>query len=414
MGCIVERQSFPKKPLQTLHSTTKTKYRYRHNIVSQAKNTTVLQAYKKCYHCLWILYDHLVLTRALLGGGAFERPPPPSGFSRIAKKRRRAAPPGFHPPYPPSFPQLLWKFRLKAMWGQVTRSGQVTQLQNNFPIAPRLQCFRESYELSEYDEVISAYKTYILDFWYRWPKVRSFLRPPHSKSMGKKSTLLYLLWRKHFWVESYRIGQLWTIRVKNCITYPSKGHLRSPEVTNRNLPITFDQKKIGDVGLVSVRSSWPGESSDMQYDPYRSSRDLGLTWPEVKLWPWPFKVILYMVRRALTRQTQWYQIRCSIFKIKDFIVEKPFGKFWNFDPWRPQFWPERKNDRNDFEMIFRELSNAAFRFSLRRPGAEIMGEAFKRPPPPAGGGKSRGPAGRGLTRHRLGAGRIRPPSVFPE
>ena len=32
-------------------------------------------------------------------------------------------------------------------------------------------------------------------------------------------------------------------------------------------------------------------------------------------------------------------------------------------------------------MIFRELSNAAFRFSLRRPGAEIMGGAFKRPPP---------------------------------
>ena len=33
-------------------------------------------------------------------------------------------------------------------------------------------------------------------------------------------------------------------------------------------------------------------------------------------------------------------------------------------------------------MIFRKLSNAAFRFSLRRPGAEIMGGgAFKRPPP---------------------------------
>ena len=87
-----------------------------------------------------------ILTRALLGGGGVWTPPPPSGFSRIAKIQRRAAPPGFHPPYPPSFPQLLWKFRPKAMWGQVTRSGQVTQLQNNFPIAPRLQCFRESYE----------------------------------------------------------------------------------------------------------------------------------------------------------------------------------------------------------------------------------------------------------------------------
>ena len=89
--------------------------------------------------------DHQFNPRPAGGGGAFERPPP-SGFSRLAKIRRRAAPPSFHPPYPPSFPQLLWKFRPNAMWGQVTRSGQVTQLQNKFPIAPRLQCFRESYE----------------------------------------------------------------------------------------------------------------------------------------------------------------------------------------------------------------------------------------------------------------------------
>ena len=46
-------------------------------------------------------------------------------------------------------------------------------------------------------------------------------------------------------------------------------------------------------------------------------------------------------------------------------------------------------------MIFRELSNAAFRFSLRRPGAEIMGGAFKRPPPPAGGGNPQAQQGAG-------------------
>ena len=33
-------------------------------------------------------------------------------------------------------------------------------------------------KLSECDEVISVYKTYISDLWYRWPQVRSFLRPP--------------------------------------------------------------------------------------------------------------------------------------------------------------------------------------------------------------------------------------------
>ena len=82
-------------------------------------------------------------------------------------------------------------------------------------------------------------------------------------------------------------------------------------------------------------------------------------------------------------------------KLKILLSKNRFENIWNFDPWWPQFSPEPKNDRSDFELIFRELSNAAFRFFIRRPGAEIMG-AFKRPP--AGGGKSRAPAGRGLTR----------------
>ena len=67
--------------------------------------------------------------------------------------------------------------------------------------------------------------------------------------------------------------------------------------------------------------------------------------------------------------------------LKILLSKNRFGKFWNFDPWWLQFWPEPKNDQNDFEMIFRELSNAAFRFSLRRPGAEIMGGRLKAPPP---------------------------------
>ena len=49
-------------------------------------------------------------------------------------------------------------------------------------------------------------------------------------------------------------------------------------------------------------------------------------------------------------------------------------------------------------MIFRELSNTVFRFVLGCAGAEIDEVVFKHPPPPpAGGGKSRGPAGRGLS-----------------
>ena len=136
-------------------------------------------------------------------------------------------------------------------------------------------------KLSEYDELISAYKTYISDFWYRWPQVVSFLRPPHYKSMGKKSTPLYLLWRNHIWVESYRIGQLWTICVKNLHCLPLE---RSFEVTRGQKPSfanNFWSKRDRDVGLVSVRSSWPGESNDMQYYPFRSSR-VTLAWLDLR------------------------------------------------------------------------------------------------------------------------------------
>ena len=70
-------------------------------------------------------------------------------------------------------------------------------------------------------------------------------------------------------------------------------------------------------------------------------------------------------------------------KLKILSSKNHFGKFWNFDPWWPQFWPEPKNDRNDFEMIFRELSNAVFRFVLRCAGAEIDGGVQTPPPPPS-------------------------------
>ena len=202
--------------------------------------------------------------------------------------------------------------------------------------------------------------------------------------MGKKSTLLYLLWRKRFWVKSYRIGQLWTIREKKLHYLPLQ---RSFEVTRGHQPSfanNFWSKRDRDVGLVSVRLSWPGESTDMQYDPFWSSRDLGLTWPEVKLWPWPFKVILYMVRRALTRQTRWYQIRCSIFKIKDFIVEKPFWKILEFWPletpiltWAKK-WPKMIS-----KWFFASFRTLPFVFLYGDQEPRSWGGAFKRPPPPS-------------------------------
>ena len=129
-------------------------------------------------------------------------------------------------------------------------------------------------------------------------------------------------------------------------------------------------------------SYWPDESTDMQYDPFRSSRDLGMTWPEVKLWPWPFKVILYMVRRALTRQTRWYQISCSTFKIKDFIVEKPFWLILEFWPLVTSIltWVQKyfKWFQNYFSPAFERFLSF---FSTATRSRDHGG--FKRHPPPS-------------------------------
>ena len=132
-------------------------------------------------------------------------------------------------------------------------------------------------ETFEYDEVTS--KRISWDFWYRWPG-QTFLRPPHYKSMGKKSSLLYLLWRKY--------GIISGLQFKKIALHPCKGHLRS-QVTNRNLPITFDQKEI-ETWDWCQRSSWP---CNMTHN-----------------WPWRLDEVKLTLRhfiygsRALTRQTQ--------------------------------------------------------------------------------------------------------------
>ena len=47
-----------------------------------------------------------------------------------------------------------------------------------------------------------------------------------------------------------------------------------------------------------------------------------------------------------------------------------------------QYWPEQRIDRDSFEMIFEELSNAYSRFSLRRLGADLHGGRLDAPPLP--------------------------------
>ena len=162
---------------------------------------------------------------------------------------------------------------------------------------------------------------------------------------------------------------------------PSKGHgghSRSPTVF---LPITWEPNWIETwdcCHCVCLR-----KTHRMMYNlTYLGHRvTLHLTWPKVTFWPWRFKVKLYMVRRTLTRQTRWYQNRCSTFKIKNLIVQKPFWKILEFWPlvtsiltWAKK-WP--KWFRNDFSRAFER--RFPFCSTMRR--SRDRRGVFKHPPP---------------------------------
>ena len=79
-------------------------------------------------------------------------------FFADSKKTATHSAAGFSPTLPPSFPQLLWTFRSWIMRGQVTRSGQVTPLQNiTITPQPTATMFVEKIlkKLLKYDKVIA-------------------------------------------------------------------------------------------------------------------------------------------------------------------------------------------------------------------------------------------------------------------
>ena len=118
-----------------------------------------------------------------------------------------------------------------------------------------------------------------------------------------------------------------------------------------------------------------------------------------------------MVRRALTRQTRWYQNRCSTFKIKDVIVQKPFWKILEFWPlvtsiltWAKK-WP--KWFRDDFSRAFER--RFPFCTTMRR--SRDRRGVFKHPPPPSRWWKIQRPS-RARVNLRPGGGHFGPPWVF--
>ena len=189
-------------------------------------------------------------------------------------------------------------------------------------------CLYESFKYDELECLQNVYLGFLI-----YGTSGQVATSPLPKSMGKKG--IFTL-GKHIWLES-----LVTV-VDNSVAkfaLPTKVF----EVTrgqNRHLPITFDQKEIETRELsVSVRSGQANLICNMTH----FGHHVTLAWLDLRS---NFDIDLsksfYIGSTRLTRQTRWYQMRCSTFKI-NVLLKTRFGKFWNF-VW-PQFWPEPKNDR---------------------------------------------------------------------
>ena len=96
-------------------------------------------------------------------GGAFERPPPL--FFEDSEKTAARSAAGFSPTLPPIFSATFVKISAQGhvRSGHQVRSSDPTtkktfQLRHGYNISGKVM------KLSEYDEVTSAYKTYISDF----------------------------------------------------------------------------------------------------------------------------------------------------------------------------------------------------------------------------------------------------------
>ena len=146
----------------------------------------------------------------------------------------------------------------------------------------------------------SMYKTFISEFWYLWPEVRSISRPPHYKSMGEISTSSECYPIHSIWPGSWYYKYLSVISPKNItcdLWMVSLGHPRSPEVTNSFTAITFDWKEIEPPD--NVHCVCLVNADKMMY--HMTFLGQVMTWPEVKVMTsWPFEVKLYIIRRVLT------------------------------------------------------------------------------------------------------------------
>ena len=270
--------------------------------------------------------------------------------------------------------------------GQVRSPGQVKwpHLRKTFKLRHGHSSGDKDLKLSGFGILPSTYNLYISEFLYRWPKVRSFLESHHYKSMGELSTssechLIHSICSGSWYYRSLVViipknitGDLWKV---------SLGHPRSPEITSGFSAITFYWIEIETpfdvyrVFLVNAHQM----ICNMTY----FGQVMTLTWGQIFNLTFRGHVIYHSMRLDELRTMAFKSIRYLVWR-KSYLrktIRRKNEHFFFGDLWWPSFWPDRKNDRSSFVIIFDELSNAFFLFSLRPIPAEIEG-GFQTPPPP--------------------------------
>ena len=298
-------------------------------------------------------------------GGLFD--PPPCGFSRIARKRRRAAPPNFAYLFPHQFCILCAK--ISPRWPKVRSPGQV-----KWPYLQKSLSLRQSYSSWAIDMKISGvskgdsiYKTYISEFLYLWPEVRSISRPPHYKSMGEISTSSECHPMPSICSGSWYYRSLLVIQPKYITCDLWKVLPRSSEVTWGHQQFycnNFWLKRDRASGQSPLCLSRQCGSNDMQYDQFGSGHDLDLRSN--------FKFDL-LRSNYISFNASWWDKHGGVWTVSlsylehELLQKNDFHKNGYFDlawPLEAKLltWPQ--NCWHQVHLELKELSNAFFRAFL--------------------------------------------------
>ena len=184
---------------------------------------------------------------------------------------------------------------------------------------------------------------YILEFWYRWPKVMSILRPPHYKSMGENwQSFFFFLDGSHYKHSStLNYSYLWHTEHENGIRVPFLcpwGHLRSPMLSDCFSRMTFDRGVLEQWKHLSC--VWLDETDRLICNLTLTSQVMSLTWGQIFKLTFQGQVIVHSTR--LDERNTILVKRKFVQGLSQKLLQKTVSEKSTilavFAPWRQNRW----------------------------------------------------------------------------